>query len=179
MHSRICPRLWRSARSVSGSPRGESSIVHSSQCLQWYLRRLRNFWKGLCVRVLFAESFRVRGGTRFHVLIGREFRVGLLQHLSVTRFHILQRLESPEIFEGGVHRTFLLSKFTDFFQYFLVCQSHLNYNLDLIKMGWEEQEIVHYNDRIYVECKSVTFVVGILGMLATIIYVKLYYTGNI
>jgi len=46
-------------------------------------------------------------------------------------------------------------------------------------MGWEEQELVHYNDRMYVECKAVTFMVGILGMLATIVYVKLYYTGNI
>ena len=27
MHSRIPPRLWRSARSVSGSPRGETSII--------------------------------------------------------------------------------------------------------------------------------------------------------
>jgi hypothetical protein len=46
-------------------------------------------------------------------------------------------------------------------------------------MSWEEQGLVHYKDRIYVECKAVTFVVGILGMLATIVYVKIYYTGNI
>ena len=46
-------------------------------------------------------------------------------------------------------------------------------------MGWEEQELVHYNDRCKTECKAMTFVVGALGALATIIYVKLYYTGNI
>ena len=46
-------------------------------------------------------------------------------------------------------------------------------------MGWEEQEVVPKHGRCKTECKATTFVVGVLGMLATIIYVKLYYTGNI
>ena len=46
-------------------------------------------------------------------------------------------------------------------------------------MGWEEQDVVPKHDRCNNECKATTFVVGVLGMLATIIYVKLYYTGNI
>jgi len=127
MHSRICPRLWRSTRSVSGSPRGESSIVHGSQCLQWYLRRLRNFWKGLRVRVLFAESFRVRGGARFHVLIGREFRVCFLFHFHVSSFYVLECLEPSEICKGCVYWTLRSTQFSNFLRYFLISEGHLNY----------------------------------------------------
>ena len=46
-------------------------------------------------------------------------------------------------------------------------------------MSWEDHDVVRVHEKYRTDCKIITFLVGLFGMLVTIIYVKLHYTGNI
>jgi len=109
---------------VSSSPRCETSVVHRLKCLERYLCSLRNLRKRLNSWVFFTKSLGVCRCSSLDTLICLKIRIILLEHLCVPGLNIFACLETPEIFEGGVNRTFTFTQLSDFFRNFLVCERH-------------------------------------------------------
>ena len=98
VHPRVPPRLWRSSRSMPGSPRSESPIVDGLHSLQRNASSLRNIWQRLNIgAVPFPELLGVGGSLRLSSFVCSELGVISLEHLLVTSFNLL---ESPTFLTG-------------------------------------------------------------------------------
>ena len=102
MYPRVPPRLWRSSRTMPGSPRSETPIVDCLESLQRNFSSLGNLWEGFGSRIHFPKSLGVLGSFGLSSLVRLEKFIIFLEHLFVTGLDLLEGGEPPEVFEGCV-----------------------------------------------------------------------------
>ena len=126
VYPRIPPRLWRGSRTMPGSPRGESPVVHSLESLQRHASSLRNVWKGFDTRsVLLPKLLGVGGSLCLLSLIRFEASVISFKHFFVSCFDVFEGGESPEILEWSVYLTFGSTQLTNLLKNLNICEGHL------------------------------------------------------
>src|SRR6056300_236349 len=102
----IPPRLWRGSRTMPGSPRSESPIVHRLEGLQRHASSLSNFRERFDSWVHLSKLLRVGRSFCFLSLVRLESFIVSLEHLFVAGLDLLEGGESPEIFKGCIDLTF-------------------------------------------------------------------------
>jgi hypothetical protein len=125
MHPCVPPRLWRSSRTMPGSPRSETPIIDSSQCFQRNFSSLSNFREGFDSRIQFSKLLRVGRSFRFLTFICLKLSIVFLEHLCVPCFDFTESLETPEIFERCVLFTLCPTKFCNLSGNLSIGERHL------------------------------------------------------
>ena len=125
MHPRVPPRLWRSSRSMPGSPRSESPIVDCLEGLQRNASSLRNIWQRLNTWIPFPELLGVGGSLRLSSFVCSKLGVIFFEHLLVTSFNLLESPKPPEVFEGCIDLTFCSTQFPNFSSNLSISEGHL------------------------------------------------------
>ena len=126
MHPRVPPRLWRSYRTMPGSPRGETSVVDRLEGLQRHASSLRNVWKGFDTRsVLLPKLLGVGGSLCLLSFVRFEAAVISFKHFFVSCFDVFEGGESPEILEWSVYLTFGSTQLTNLLKNLNICERHL------------------------------------------------------
>jgi len=96
MDPSIPPRLWRGSRTMPGSPRSESPVVHSLHSPQRNLSSLSNFSEGFSSRIHLPKFLGVGGSFCLLSLISSELGVVPLEHLLITCLNPCESLKPPE-----------------------------------------------------------------------------------
>src|SRR6056300_76434 len=125
VHSRVPPRLWRGSRTMPGSPRSESPIVHGLEGLQRHASSLSNFRERFDSWVHLSKLLRVGRSFCFLSLVSLEVFVVSLEHLFVAGLNLREGGESPDIFKGCVDFTLLFTQFPDLLGNLSIAQGHL------------------------------------------------------
>jgi len=125
MYPRVPPRLWRSARTMPGSPRSETPIIDSSQCFQRNFSSLSNFREGFDSWIHFSKPLRVGGSLRFLSFVRLKLSIVFLEHLRVPCFDFTESLETSEILEGCVLFALCTTKLCNLFGNLSICERHL------------------------------------------------------
>ena len=126
MHSRVPPRLWRSSRTMPGSPRSETPVVDRLEGLQRHASSLSNVWKGFDTRsVLLPKLLGVGGSLCLLSLVRFEAAVISFKHFFVSCFDLFEGGESPEILEWSVYLTFGSTQLTNLLKNLNICERHL------------------------------------------------------
>jgi hypothetical protein len=128
MHPRVPPRLWRSSRTMPGSPRSETPIVDCLESLQRNFSSLSNFREGFGSRIHFPKSLGVGGSFGLSSPVRLEIFIVPLEHLFVSGFNVRQRFESPEVLERCVYLTLLFTQLTNLPGNLSISERHLTYS---------------------------------------------------
>ena len=125
MNPSIPPRLWRGSRTMPGSPRGETPIVHRLEGLQRHASSLSNFRERFGSRIHLSKPLRVGRSLCLLSLVRLEVFVVSPEHLLVAGLDLTQGDEPPEIFEGCVNLTLRFTQFPNLLGNLSIAQRHL------------------------------------------------------
>src|SRR6056300_1976746 len=132
MNSRVPPRLWRGSRTMLGSPRSESPIVHRLEGFQRNLSSLSNFREGFGSWIHLPKLLGVGGSLSFLSLVRLESFIVSLEHFLITRLNFPESCKPPEIFEGCVDLTFGFTQFPDLLGDGCIAERHLTFCRDIL-----------------------------------------------